>query len=349
MSTTVCVAAYDVLAYPRGGGHLWAYLNWALGFRELGCEVVWMERTPLCGDELERARAQLEARLEPYRLQRVVLIGPDEVPDADVLVSFDYRLPQSLVSRFERSILVNVDPGLLEGWLAAGVLAAARYHACVTTAEHGPDGSWQLARPVVALGSWPVVPPPVDARFTTVTHWSGEEWYGDGESGFANNKRDGFAPFLELPASCPGASFELAIGAVDEEDRRELEPRGWRVSDAHAVAGTPWGYQTYVQGSLAEFSCAKPAYQRLRTAWVSDRTVCYLASGRPAVVEDTGPSAYLPSDEGLLRFSTLDGAVRAVRAVLADPDGHSQAARRLAEERFAAERVLADVLGRVSA
>ena len=43
MSITVCLSTNQTLNYPHGGGHLWVYLNWALGLRALGCEVIWLE------------------------------------------------------------------------------------------------------------------------------------------------------------------------------------------------------------------------------------------------------------------------------------------------------------------
>ena len=82
--------------------------------------------------------------------------------------------------------------------------------------------------------------------------------------------------------------------------------------DAHAVACTPWDYQRYIQESRGEFSCVKPSCVRLQNAWISDRTLCYLASGKPAVVQNTGPSAFLPESEGIFRFHTMEEAVEAL-------------------------------------
>jgi hypothetical protein len=115
------------------------------------------------------------------------------------------------------------------------------------------------------------------------------------------------------------------------------------------VAGTPWGYQRYVQSSLGEFSGAKPSYVLMQNAWVSDRTLCYLASGRPAVVQHTGPSDFLPDAEGLFRFRTLDDAAAAFDALATNYERHRQAARRLAHEHFDARKVVTRVLERALA
>src|SRR5437899_3358248 len=125
-----------------------------------------------------------------------------------------------------------------------------------------------------------------------------------------------------------------------------LEPKGWRLREAWDVTATPDAYRTYVQRSRGEFSCAKPAYVSLDTAWVSDRTLCYLASGKPAVVQHTGASRILPDAEGLLRFRSIDEAARALAAAEADYERHGRAARALVEEHFDARRVVASVLER---
>jgi len=107
-------------------------------------------------------------------------------------------------------------------------------------------------------------------------------------------------------------------------------------------------YQAYIQHSRGEFSCAKPSYIKLQTGWVSDRTVCYLASGKPVVVQDTGPSSFLPNGRGMFRFNTLQEAVDGLEAVNADYRRHCRAAREIAETYFdsrqVAERILTSAL-----
>jgi hypothetical protein len=110
------------------------------------------------------------------------------------------------------------------------------------------------------------------------------------------------------------------------------------------VAGTPEAFRCYVQSSRGEFSCAKPAYVKARPGWVSDRTVCYLASGRPCVVQATGAEAHLPESLGLRFFRTGDEAADALRVVEADYSAAARAARALAEEVFATRVVLPELL-----
>jgi hypothetical protein len=167
----------------------------------------------------------------------------------------------------------------------------------------------------------------------------------DGET-VNNEKRTAFMALLDLPTRVP-AKLELALTPDDEtmgQDGRMLSEHGWTVRDAWKTCGTPEAYRDYIRRSRAELSTAKASCRILANAWVSDRTLCYLASGRPAVVEYTGPSRILPDADGLLRFRDVEEAAAAIRAIEADPEHHSRRARELAEEHFDGARVLRPVL-----
>jgi len=110
-------------------------------------------------------------------------------------------------------------------------------------------------------------------------------------SPYKNDKRSAFLPFVELPGRV-STPLELAIHlAGDKVEQEMLQTHGWRVREAHEVASQPSQFRHYVQGSRGEFGCAKPAYVQLQTSWISDRTLCYLASGRPAIIQNTGPQS----------------------------------------------------------
>ena len=110
------------------------------------------------------------------------------------------------------------------------------------------------------------------------------------------------------------------------------------------MAGSPQAYRDYIRRSSGEFACAKPSCMFFQNAWVSDRTLCYLASGRPVVVQDTGPSRILPNGEGMFRFSTPEQAAEALDAMNADYPRHCRAARELAEDVFDAKAIAARIL-----
>src|SRR6266540_212350 len=370
MVPTVCLGA-NTLHYIHGGGHLWVYLNWALGLRAAGCDVIWLE-APWPGASAQTVLAQaatVEEGLEPYGLGGSMALSSqtrDELPpeltdgfldldaaaEADLLLNFRYETPQAVVNRFPRSAVVDIDPGLLQTWLRHGEFELAAHDVYFTIGENDlPDAGleWQHTPPCVSLDWWSPQPRANGtAAFTTVTHWHGPQWVGDLENGYCNEKRLGFLPFLDL-AERVTQPLELALPGEEEEAAAELRRRGWRVRHSQEVAGTPWDYQRYVQSSLGEFSCAKPSAVLLQNAWLSDRTLCYLASGKPSVIQHTGPSDFLPDAEGLFRFRTLEDAAAAFDVLAADYDRHRVLARQLAEEHFDARKVVTRVLERALA
>jgi hypothetical protein len=177
-----------------------------------------------------------------------------------------------------------------------------------------------------------------------VAHWYAGGWLQD--EAYLDDKRSGFLPFLDMPLFT-GHALELALDLQPgDEQRFMLEGRGWSVVDAHTVAATPWDYQRYIQNSFGEFSCTKPAYVSLETAWVSDRTLCYLASGKPAVVQHTGASRFLPDSDGLFRFRDMQEAAQSIEKVMMDYERQCKLARTLAEEYFDTRKVVATVLER---
>lgn len=123
-----------------------------------------------------------------------------------------------------------------------------------------------------------------------------------------------------------------------------LESRGWSLVDPSAVASDPWAYRRYIRGSGGEFGVAKNMYVDTRSGWFSDRSVCYLASGKPVLVQDTGLEDLYPVGEGLVTFSTLDEAAAGVEAICGEYERHSRAARHLAEEYFDSTKVLGRLL-----
>jgi hypothetical protein len=374
MSLTVCLAPANTMAYPNGGGHLWVYLQWALGLRALGCQVIWLEVLDP-GRPLEATKADVAAlreRLDRYGLsESLALCSPNGAPpprdlaarvldleaaaEADLLINLWHVLPAAVVRRFRRSALIDTDPGLLQVWMTLGSVRVAPHDLYFTIGEtvgtpaaRFPDCGlrWLYTPPPVFLPEWPVIPPGGAASYTTVAHWWGGDFEFNGVT-YCNEKRVSFLEYIDLPTRT-SVQLELALCLAEyyEEYRRLMEPKGWRLREAWDVSSTPDDYRAYVRRSRGEWSCAKPSFIALETAWVSDRTLCYLASGRPAVVQHTGPSRILPDAEGLFRFRSLDEAARALAAAEADYGRHCRLARALAEEHFDARRVVGRVLER---
>jgi hypothetical protein len=352
------------------------YLNWALVLKAIGCRVIWLEELNSKFDtaEIEDARVvSLRNRLEAFGLGNGLALWSrnvfrpelaprslnlDAAADADLLLNQNYRLPAEVVERFRRSALLDIDPGLLQIWMSKGDLRVARHDVYFTIGEtvgqpgaRFPDAGleWQYTPPCVALDWWSMQPIQHGLPFTTVSQWYADEWLEHDGKVFRNDKRCGFLPFLDLPQfTKPQLELALDLGSTNHE-RTILESKGWCVRDAHAVGGTPWDYQRYIQGSAGEFSCAKPSCVRLQNAWISDRTLCYLASGKPAVVQHTGASRFLPDASGLFRFRDVDDAARCLETVATDYDQQCRLARALAEEFFDARNVVKSVLERALA
>jgi hypothetical protein len=343
--------------------------------KKIGCRVVWLD-----GIESETGRppvkqlSDLQARLEPYGLANDVAVWTkndesvpaeiagkcleiDAIADADLLINLCYDTPARVVGRFRCSALIDIDPGLLQTWVSAGQMSLLPHTHYFTTGETvGRPGAkfsdlgltWRYTPPPVCLEWWPAVRTEPPAPFTTISHWVSKDWLVDGEVIYSNEKRTGFQPFLDLPRHT-SQKLELALWLREKEDgqeRRMLEERGWKVRDSVRVSSTPWDYQHYIQNSFGEFSCVKPSCVQFQNAWISDRTLCYLASGKPAVMQDTGPSRILPDAAGLFRFRDLKQAAAHLETVAADYDEQCRLARQLAEEFFDAKKVLASVLER---
>jgi hypothetical protein len=376
--TTVVISAPRVADHPNIGGHFWEYMQYAHAFRRIGCDVWWLERVSPQGDPAHRVDQPLDLRIRTFIenvrplgfADRVILYTVDAAGwepltttrsraldvarGTDLLVNFDYWIDPAVVALFPRTALFDIDPGLLQFWIHHGQLRLADHDVYFTTGEtvgtpaaRFPDGSlpWRWIRPGVALDLWPDASGVESTTFTTVSSWWADEWITDGNEVYENNKRVTFLDYWDLPCRT-GRKMELALylGPGDEEDVAKLRAGGWTVRHSVDVASRPDAYRSYIAASRAEFSCVKPSCLRFNNAWISNRTLCYLASGKPAVVQDTGPSSVLPRAEGLFRFSSFDEAVAAVDEVEANYRRHARAARELAAAYFDATAVATDVL-----
>jgi hypothetical protein len=315
----------------------------------------------------------LKERLKPFGLADcVVVTTPNsasltpEVSDlcldihepleSDLLLNLGNKVDTNTVVRFRRSALVDIDPGIFQIWSTESDKPIPRHDVYFSTGETVgtpaapfPDCgvSWHYTPTAVYLPAWPLMHAKPTASYTTVSSWWGwwEVFQGDT---FNNEKRTSFLEYLDLPKHT-SVKLELALALWelrDHEDVRLLEANNWTVRHAFDVGSTPEQYRDYVGRSRGEFSCAKPSCMRLQNAWVSDRSLCYMAMGKPAVVQYTGPSRFLPDADGLFRFRSMDEAVQALTDVEADYERHSRQARALVEEYFDAEKVVGKVLER---
>jgi hypothetical protein len=265
----------------------------------------------------------------------------------------------NLKSAFRRRVYVDIDPGFTQIWDAQGITGARLgghdAHFTIGANIGTPDCTiptngltWHHVRPPVVLDDWTPTPAPWSAhavehspRYTTVGTWRGPFGPLQFEGRTFGLKLHEFRKFIELPDRAAGC-FEaaLAIHPAETADRELLDRHGWHLVDPAGAAGTPAGFRDYVRGSSAEFSVAQGVYVDTCSGWFSDRTTRYLASGRPALVQDTGFSTTLPTGEWLVAFRSLTDAVRGAASIAADYEGHCDAAREIAAAHFGSDAVL---------
>jgi hypothetical protein len=207
---------------------------------------------------------------------------------------------------------------------------------------------WQPTRQPIVLDFWKTHrSPPRAAVFTSVANWSTSRikditWRG---RKYLWSKSREFLRFIAAPKKA-GEPFELATNIKDARTRAQFLRNDWRLESPLQMSVDYWLYRDYIQRSKGEFTVAKDQYVRLNTAWFSDRSACYLAAGRPVIIQETGFTKYYGGDAGLLSFRSVGEISTAVKKINADYAKHSRAAREIAREVFDAKKVLASLLER---
>jgi hypothetical protein len=205
--------------------------------------------------------------------------------------------------------------------------------------------SYKKTRQPIDTELWPMVFDASAKFFTTIGNYrqEGSDVEYNGQT-YRWSKHYEWEKFMDLPRRV-NQKFELAMNVDAPEDRQQLESHGWRlVSPLNMSLDVFGAYPQYFHRSRAQFTVAKDQNVRLRSGWFSERDVCYLASGKPVVTQDTGFPNVLPTGKGLFVFNTIEEAAAAVDAINADYTLHCKAARSLAEEYFAAPKIGAKLL-----
>jgi hypothetical protein len=360
---------------PGSAGHAWQFLQYLLGLRRLGHEVLLVDRLRGSPEQEAAGIAWLRSVLEPVGLgdawsldlgggrwagvQRADALR--FAADADVLLNvMGFCDDEQLLGAARIRAFLDTDPGFGQMWRALGLADVfAGHDVHVTIGERigaadctVPDVGlrWITTPQPIVLEQWPAQPPAPARRLTTIASWRGAYGPIDFDGHIYGLRVHQLRRFAALPAAAGGA-FELALDIHDADaaDARLLRDGGWSLVAPAAVASTVGDYRRYVQGSGAELQIAKGMYVDSRSGWLSERSLCYLASGRPVLAQDTGFSELYPTGDGLLAFSTEDEAVAAVEAVRERPAHHAAAARELAEAHFGSDRVLTRLLDEIGA
>ena len=261
----------------------------------------------------------------------------------------------------DRIIYVESDPGVEQIRIDKGVRSTIdylrRHRALFSFGENVGTESfpvpthnmkWLPTRQPVVTDLWKTNRAPSRAAvFTSVANWSTSglkdiTWRGEK---YLWSKSREFLRFLAAPKKA-GETFELATNIPDAKTRAKFLRNGWRFHSPLQLSVDYWLYRDYVRRSRGEFTVAKDQYVRLNTGWFSDRSACYLAAGRPVIIQQSGFTQHYGNDGGLFAFSSIKEIVEAVKAINADYAKHSRAAREVAREIFEAEKVLASLLDR---
>ena len=372
-----------ISAVPEQGGATWAVLQYLLGFRRLGYRAVFVESMPEAhagdGDVppgRSRSAAYFRRVMRDFGFEsdsalliagtrRTIGLTYDELRraahSAEILIDISGLLAdEELTAGIPRRVYLDLDPAFAQMWherndcemrfrghthFATIGLAIGRPNCRVPTCGL----PWITTPQPVVLSQWPVAQEIARDAFTTVGHWRS---YGSIEHDgvFYGQKAHSFRRFLALPALVP-ERFQpaLAIHPDEHNDLAALEANGWTWLDPAEVARTPADYRRFIRGSRAELGIAKSGYVASRCGWVSDRSLCYLASGRPVLAQETGFSDFIPAGEGLLAFESTDDILAGIEQLRADYDRHARSARAIAEEYFDSDGVLRRLLDRIYA
>jgi hypothetical protein len=384
MRETIVVAG-SLAQRPGRGGHAWVFLQYLLGLQRLGFDVVFVDRLEpemcvdvrgeVCSFEASIGLAYLADVMAEFGLAdcwSLLHDGGRQAAGLDrdtlrsrvrsatlVLDIMGYLEDDDLLDQADLTVFLDIDPGFGQMWRELGLHDLfTRHDRYVTIGENiGRPGcriptngiDWVTTRQPVVLEHWPVSPAPAAGAFTSVGAWRGAFAPVDFEGETYGLRVHEFRRFLDLPKDA-GGDFEIALDIHDADaaDLRAIEDGGWRVRDPREVASTPSDYRRYVQQSRGELLVAKNMYVRSRSGWFSDRSICYLASGRPVIAQDTGLAGLFSLGNGLVTFSSYEEATDAVARVQGDYAAHARAARMVAEDVFDSDTVLRSLLDRVT-
>ena len=378
------IVLWGLLAAFPFGGMTWQVLHYLVALRRLGFDVWYVEDsdravysastylvTEDCADNIQYLAEYMAAlRLEDRWVFRTP--GTDEVCGAAGSVSELrqlYRQADAAINlcgaqeprpdhrEAKRLVYLQTDPVADQVAVARGdcerIQELDGYDFHFTYGENlGAEDcevpveryDWQTTRPPVCVDWWESEsPPPESAALTTVAKWRHESkdvvW---GSATWHWSKDYEFRKFMDVAARAT-LPVEIAVSSISEGDLASLREHGWRTVPSASVKD-PSDYRDYIRDSLGEFTVAKEQYVAPRSGWFSDRSVCYLAAGRPVVMQETAFSRYIPTGEGLFSFETGDEAVAAIDRIASDYPGHSRAATEIAKAYFSGERVVEDML-----
>jgi hypothetical protein len=363
-----------IAAVPWQGGATWAVLQYLLGLRRLGWQAYFVESLDLTGGQASDRVAYCRWVMDRFGLSdhwalldsgsdRTAGLGRSHLLKvanaADLLFNLSGTLVDpELFELVSRRVYVDLDPAFIQLWHAVeGIdMGLDRHTHFVSIADTIGVGDnsiptcgrrWIPTLPPVVLDEWPRAPGRSRNAFTTVAHWRG---YGsiEYEGKHFGQKVHSWRRLFDIPReTSQRLEPALEIHPGDANDLRELIAHGWRILDPSVVASDPDKYRHFVSTSRAELCVAKSGYVVSDSGWFSDRSACYLASGRPVIAQDTGFGRRLPIGDGLFAFRDAEDVVPLIDEVNGRYRHHRLAAREVAEEHLDSDDVLQRLLGQL--
>jgi hypothetical protein len=367
--------------YPFGG-MAWQVIHHMLGFERLGVECYYVENSgappysPRLQSVTDSAADNVRFLADTFARHGLgdrwvywdsltdqwpglgKARADDLLRNADVIVNLcGASRPDADEKREGCLVYIETDPVLEQVKLAQGDVASRAFldsHDLLFTygvrigdpdCKIGNGGiPWRKTHPPVIIDLWQS-PAPARAPWRTIATYrnKGKDVMLDGHT-YHWSKHPNFERVMDLPKHTPETLEVALVTAGENEVRQRFLDSGWKLEDPVAVSSDPDVYRAYIQGARGEFSVEKEDQTELKVGWFSDRSVCFLAAGRPCVLQDTGVGVRVPTGEGLLTWSTKEEALECLARVRSDYARHCAAARRLAREYFEASVLLPPIL-----
>ena len=378
------IVVYHLSVQLPFAGIIWQLLYHLIGFRRLGFDVYYVEDPsgawfydPVAETYLSDATRNLKlvtSVLARYGFgdhwafrdsQSGEYLGiPGSkwarlVRDADAIINLCGALdPREEHANSHCLVYLGTDPGQFQVDLQQGepkaVRCAAAHKLLFTYAYNLGSADcllptaglvWKHTRPPVLLDHWAdFVDLPDSGVFTSIGTWEnkGRHIQLKGEK-YSWSKHVNFLKMIEVPTRS-GQEIELATDLRSGPDYERMNSAGFRLRSAIPMSLDLDEYRNYVGTSRGEFTVAKDVVAATGSGWFSDRSVCYLAAGRPVVTQRTGFERSLPTGVGLFSFDNAEDAADAIRTVNGDYRRHSHAAREIAAEYFDATKLLKEIV-----
>ncbi|MBN2183505.1 MAG: hypothetical protein JW715_16465 [Sedimentisphaerales bacterium] len=375
--TKVVVGTRGTSGIPEFAGSTWVRLQYMLGLQRLGIESYWVDRL----GEINPIKARRSIDYFVNRFNQMacrygfedrycIIYNQGEKyfgltgeklrrlsREATLLLNVSGYLPDgSPLLQIPKRVFIDVDPGFTQIWKLSWDLDCQKHNFFLTIGQnvgnpeftipsHGIE--WHHILPPVVLEQWPAMIDEACGSFTTIADWRASQ-AAKYENELYEAKRPEFLKILDLPRHTnQPLELALCVSLWDFKDIELLIQNGWHLENPYLRAGDPDSYRDYIRFSRAEFSVAKHGYVKSSSGWISDRTACYLSSGKPALVQSTGFEGKIPTGKGLLTFRTRDEAVAGIEEINRNYLAHCKAARQLAEQFFDSDIVLPKILEKV--